>query len=84
MAERVDAGAVVAQFDVPVRPSDSAFDVSRRAKEVAGREVAALLSTFGTERWPTPRPIDASAGHYRGFPSRSDARRLRLAGRRVV
>jgi methionyl-tRNA formyltransferase len=84
MAERLDAGAVVAEFDVPVEPGDSAFDVSRNAKAVAGREVAALLSTLGTERWPAPRPIDVADGRYHGFPSRSDARRLRLAGRRLL
>jgi methionyl-tRNA formyltransferase len=84
MAERLDAGAVVAEFDVPVEPGDSSFDLARRAKEVAGREVAALLATLGSERWPTPRPIDPSAGEYHGFPSRTDARRLHLSGRRVV
>lgn len=84
MAERLDAGAVVAEFDVPIGPSDSAFDVSRNAKEVAGREVAALLSTVGTERWPAPRPIDASTGRYHGFPSRADARRLRAQGRSLL
>jgi methionyl-tRNA formyltransferase len=84
MAERLDAGAVVAEFDVPVGPRDSAFDVSRNAKAVAGREVAALLSTVGTERWPAPRPIDAATGRYHGFPTRADARRLRAAGRRML
>jgi len=84
MAERLDAGAVVAEFDVPVGPSDTAFDVSRNAKAVAGREVAALLSTVGTDRWPTPRPVDVAGGHYHGFPARADARRLRAQGRRLL
>jgi methionyl-tRNA formyltransferase len=84
MAERLDAGAVVAEFEVPVGPRDSAFDVSRNAKAVAGREVAALLSTAGTEHWPAPRPIDAARGSYHGFPTRADARRLRAAGRRML
>ena len=84
MAERLDAGAVLAEFEVPVGPSDSAFDVSRNAKAVAGREVAALLSTVGTDAWPTPRPIDAAGGRYHGFPTRADARRLRARGRRLL
>ena len=84
MAERLDAGAVVAEFEVPVGPSDTAFDVSRNAKEVAGREVAALLSTVGTDRWPTPRAIDVAGGRYHGFPTRAEARRLRAQGRRLL
>ena len=84
MAARLDAGPVVAEYEVPVGPGDSAFDVARNAKAVAGREVAALLSTVGTERWPEPRPIDAAQGRYHGFPSRHDARRLRSTGKRLL
>jgi methionyl-tRNA formyltransferase len=84
MAERLDAGAVLAEFEVPVAPGDSAFDVSRNAKAVAGREVAALLACAGSERWPRPRPIDPCGGRYHGFPSRRDARQLRIAGRRLL
>lgn len=84
MAERLDSGAVVAEFEVPVAPGDSAFDVSRNAKAVAGREVAALLACAGSDRWPRPRPIEACEGRYHGFPTRRDARQLRIAGRRLL
>jgi methionyl-tRNA formyltransferase len=84
MAERLDAGRVVAEWHVPVGPTDSAFDVARNAKAVAGREVAALLATAGTPRWPSPRPLDLAEGAYFGFPARADARRLALTGRRLV
>jgi methionyl-tRNA formyltransferase len=84
MAERLDAGAVLAEFDVPVPPGSSAFEVARDAKAAAGREVAELLATAGTERWPPPRAIDIAHGRYHGFPSRSDARRLRERGRRIL
>jgi methionyl-tRNA formyltransferase len=84
MAERVDAGAVLAEFEVPVGPGDSAFDVSRNAKAVAGREVAALLASVGTDAWPAPRPIDPAGGRYHGFPTRADARRLRASGKRLL
>lgn len=84
MAERLDAGPVVAEFEVPVEPGDSAFDVSRNAKAVAGREVARLLSRVGTEEWPTPREIDVASGRYHGFPTRRDARRLAAAGRKLL
>lgn len=84
MAELLDAGAVVAEFEVPVAPGESAFDVSRNAKAVAGREIAGLLAKLGTERWPAARPIDVSKGRYHGFPSRRDARQLRRSGRRML
>jgi methionyl-tRNA formyltransferase len=84
MAERLDAGPVVAEFSVEVGPDDSAYDVARAAKAIAGRRTAALLATLGTEAWPRARPIDAAAGTYRGFPRRDDARRLRAAGRRLL
>jgi len=84
MAERLDAGPVLAEIEVPIGPRDSAFDVSRNAKEVAGREVATLLATVGTDRWPAARPIDIEQGAYHGFPTRADARRLRSAGRRML
>lgn len=84
MAEKLDAGAIVAESTVPIGPRDSAFAVSRNAKEVAGRDVARLLGTVGTERWPTPRPIEIERGRYRGFPTRADTRRLRATGRRML
>lgn len=84
MAERLDAGGVLAEFPVRVGRQDTAFDVSREAKAHAGRHVAALLASAGTERWPAARPIDAAAGAYHGFPTRRDARRLRSDGRRLL
>jgi methionyl-tRNA formyltransferase len=85
MAERLDAGRVIAEFPVPVdAASESAFEVSRRAKDVAGREVARLLHALGTQDWPQGHAIDVSAGAYHGFPTREDVRRLRDAGGRLL
>jgi methionyl-tRNA formyltransferase len=81
MAERLDAGRVVAEFRMPVLPGESAFDVSARAKAVAGREVARLLAR-GT--WPEPRPIAVENGSYFRFPTRRDVRRLRERGRSLL
>src|SRR5215208_2318008 len=64
MAEKLDAGPVVAESTVPIGPRDSAFDVSRNAKAVAGRDVARLIGTVGTDRWPTPREIEIERGRY--------------------
>jgi methionyl-tRNA formyltransferase len=84
MAERLDAGPVIAEFPVDVGPDDSAYEVARNAKAIAGRRLAGLLATIGTDAWPQARAIDATAGRYRGFPQRDDTRRLRSAGRRLL
>jgi methionyl-tRNA formyltransferase len=80
MVAKLDAGAVVAEFPMAVAPHESAFDVSARAKEMGGREVARLLGRLGTPTWPVPRPLDMSGQRYFGFPTGPDAARLRAAG----
>lgn len=84
MVAKLDAGAVVAEFPVPIAPHESAFSISARAKEIAGREVARLLGRLGTPAWPEARPLDMSAQRYFGFPTRQDARRLRAAGHALL
>jgi methionyl-tRNA formyltransferase len=84
MASRVDAGAVVAEYPVAVRPAESAFDLAARAKHVAGREVARLLGRLRTDSWPQPRPLPEDGGGYYSFPRRADARSLRGRGRRLL
>ena len=80
----IDAGRLIAEFPVDVGVAESAFAVAARTKTVAGREVARLLSTIGTPRWPEPRPIPATREQYHGFPTRRDARRLQARGRRLL
>ncbi len=84
MAPKLDAGAIVAEFPMAIAPGESAFDVSARAKEIGGREVARLLSRLGTDAWPEPRDLDMSGQRYFSFPTGSDARRLRAAGRDML
>ncbi len=80
MVAKLDAGAVVAEFPMALRPGESAYDVSARAKELAGREVARLLGRLGTPDWPASRPLDMSGQRYFKFPTGPDAARLRAAG----
>ena len=82
MAAGIDTGRVIAEFPVAIGPRDTAFDVSRNAKAVAGREVARLLSTIRAPR--EVRPASDRVGSYHGFPTRADARRLRARGRRLL
>lgn len=84
MAEKLDAGAVLAEYSVPIGAADSQFDISARAKEVAGREVARLLARLGTPAWPTPVPVDMSQKRYFKFPTSADVIRLRERGRRMI
>ncbi len=84
MAAKLDAGEVIAEFSVPIEPTDSAFDISARAKVVAGREVARLLAGLGTAAWPTPRMLDMSDQRYFKFPTPADVARARALGRRML
>ena len=81
MAERLDAGRIVAEFPMRVAPGETVFDVSARAKEVAGREVACLLANGSG---PSLRAVAAENGSYFTFPTRRDARRLRAGGRALL
>jgi methionyl-tRNA formyltransferase len=84
MVEKLDAGEVLAEYVVPIRPGDSQFDLSARAKEVAGREVAGLLARLGTPQWPTSRTVDMSQKRYFKFPTSIDVAQLRAKGRRML
>ena len=84
MTEEIDRGSVLAEFPVSVENCDSAFELAARAKRVAGREIARLLATQGTDAWPRSRPLALDAGRYYGFPSRADARLLRSRGVRML
>lgn len=84
MAEKVDAGAVLAEFPIAVEPGESAFELAARAKRIAGREVARLLARLNTDSWPEPRPVSIGPGAYYGFPRRTHVRRLRSRGRRML
>jgi len=75
---------VLAEYPVPVLPTDSAFGLAVRAKLVAGQQVARLLARLGTRSWPTPEPVDLAGQRYFRFPTRRHARALRAAGRSML
>jgi methionyl-tRNA formyltransferase len=84
MAEKLDAGEVVAEFTVPIGPDTTQFDLSAQAKTIAGREVARLLARLGTPDWPTTVPVDMSQKRYFKFPTPADVAQLRAMGRRML
>ena len=84
MVEKLDAGMVVAEYRVPITPQDSQFDLSARAKEVAGQEVAQLLARLDTPEWPVPTSVDMSQKRYFKFPTPADVAQLRAKGKRML
>jgi methionyl-tRNA formyltransferase len=83
MGAQIDRGDVIAEYPVSVRAEDTAFDLAVRAKQLAGREVARLLSRLQTEPVPA-RPMNGAQQRYFRFPTRQHARELRAAGRRML
>jgi len=84
MVEKLDAGMVLAEYRVPITPADSQFDLSARAKEIAGREVAQLLNRLETPDWPVPTSVDMSQKRYFKFPTPADVAQLRAKGKRML
>src|SRR5437867_1047330 len=83
MVEKLDAGDILLQWPVPIRPGDSLHDLMVRSKEVGVRcllEAVARIERGTVER----RAMDASQATYFSFPTREDARRLRRQGRRLL
>ena len=84
MVEKLDAGDILLQRPVPIRPEDSLHDLMVRSKEVG---VEALLEAIDADRarhassrarWT---PTQAT---YFSFPKRADAERLRRMGRALL
>ncbi len=83
MAEKLDAGDIILQRDVEIRPEDSLHDLMVRSKQVgiaAIDEAVGLLEAGNAPR----RRMDLSQASYFSFPTRADARRLRAQGRRLL
>ncbi len=83
MVEKLDAGDIILQRAVPIRPPDSLHDLMVRSKVVG---VEALLEAVDQiERGTvTARPMDATRATYFSFPKRADAQRLRRMGRALL
>lgn len=84
MVQRLDAGPIVYELEVEVAEGDTVFSVAARAKDVAGRGVARLLSRIDDEErasWHVPDTPPRPAFR---FPTKRDVRRLRSRGRRLL
>jgi len=83
MVDKLDAGDIIVQRPVPIRPRDSLHDLMVRSKVVG---VQALLDAIAQIEQGTAqrRPMDPSQATYFSFPKRPDAERLRRSGRALL
>lgn len=83
MVEALDAGDIIVQLPVPIRPGDALHDLMVRSKQVGVRALLQAVEQIerGTAR---PRPMDTGQATYFSFPTRKDARRLRETGHALL
>ncbi len=83
MVEKLDAGDIILQRPVPIRPDDSLHDLMVRSKQVG---VEVLLEAVEQIRAGTvrARKMDAAEATYFSFPKREDARKLRERGHSLL
>ena len=79
----LDAGDIILQWPVPIRPRDSLHDLMVRSKVVGARAVLDAIEQI--EHGSAPRrSMDPAQATYFSFPTREDARRLRRMGRALL
>ena len=83
MAEKLDAGAVLATRAVPIRPRDSLDRVVKETKRQGARLMIDVLRRIRAGA-VTPEPLDMSEAKYFSFPGRDDARAFRKRGHRLL
>lgn len=85
MGEELDAGYLLAEYPVLIREDDTVFDLSVRAKKVAGEKVGAFVRECAESgAVPEGEPIQIDEGSYYSFPTRRDVAGLRERGRRLL
>ena len=86
MAERLDAGGVLATFEFPLHARDSLDRVIVGTKKAGGRLMIETLMRFDpvTGRRPPATPIDVATGGYFRFPDPDSVRRFRARGHRLL
>jgi len=83
MVEKLDAGDIILQRPVPIRPEDSLHDLMVRSKEVGVEALLEAVEQIEQGR-VVPRAMDPAQATYFSFPKRVDAERLRKMGRALL
>ena len=86
MAEKLDAGGIIATLDFPLKDRDSLDRVITGTKEAGARLMIETLLRFDPVSGERPRgaPFDVSAGKYNRFPDPSAVREFRARGHRML
>lgn len=83
MAERVDAGSVLATVEFPIRERDSLDRVMRETKQESARLLIRVLRDIAAGR-ARGSPVDMTASSYFSFPQREDVEAFRRLGHRML
>ena len=86
MAEKLDAGGIIASLDFPLMAKDSLDRVIVGTKEAGARLMIETLLRFdpATDARPPATPIDIATGSYNRFPDPTAVREFRARGHRML
>jgi methionyl-tRNA formyltransferase len=86
MAEKLDAGGIIATLDFPIEAHDALDRVITGTKEAGARLMIETLLRFDPVSGgrPTGTPIDIAAGKYNRFPDSKSVREFRARGHRML
>jgi methionyl-tRNA formyltransferase len=86
MAEKLDAGGVIATVAFPLQERDSLDRVITGTKEAGARLMIETLLRFDPEQGvrPASTPIDIATGSYNRFPDPKSVREFRARGHRML
>jgi methionyl-tRNA formyltransferase len=83
MADKLDAGAVLATLDVELRQRDSLDRVITETKRAGARLMIDVLRKIA-DGSVNATPLDMTAARYFGFPTSKDAKAFRAKGHRLL
>ena len=83
MAEKLDAGDILLQKPVEIRPADSLHDLMVRSKKIGVQALNEAIQLLEQGK-ANPVPMDTDQATYFSFPKREDAKRLRSQGRSLL
>ena len=83
MAEKLDAGGVVATHEFPLSAKDSLDRVIKGTKQAGARLMLETLYAIQDSK-PTAIPIDMTQSSYYKFPQPIDVRAFRARGHRML
>lgn len=80
MVPELDAGDLLVQRKVEIKPDDSYHSLRLRTAKQSGKALVEALDDIATNSCD-PRPLDVDTGSYYSFPEREDVRAFRRRGR---